>query len=296
MLPWLMERREATVAELAARFGVTEAQVIADLEKASMCGLPPYVDEMIDLYIEDGVVHVGVPRLFTRPLRLSAPEGFSLLAAARAAQELDGAEPDGPLARALAKLANALGVGDTEAVAVDVDRPPFLDAVREALGGSQRLAVTYWSAARDELTERTIDPQLVFLERGHWYVVADDARASGVRTFRVDRIVAAAGTGETYERRHVDAPIDGDWFASAPEARVATLVLPADAAWVAEHYPVTHVEALDDGRLRVVLPVVSERWLAGLLLRVGPEARVEAPSDWRELAASAARAVLRRYR
>ena len=295
MLPWLMERREATVGEMAARFGITEAQVIADLEKASMCGLPPYVDEMIDLFIEDGVVHVGVPRLFTRPLRLSAPEGFSLLAAASAALELDGADPEGPLARALAKLAEALGVGDGDALAVDVGRAPFLDAVREALDHSERLTVTYWSAGRDELGDRAIDPQLVFFERGHWYVVADDARTGDVRTFRVDRITAASSTGVRFERRHVDAPTDGGWFATAPEAREATLVLPAGAAWVADHYPVARVEPLDDGTLRVVLPVVNERWLARLLLRVGHEARVVAPPDWRGLAAAEARSVLRRY-
>ena len=95
MLPWLMEVGEVPLAEVAARYDLTEAQVQTDLELVAMCGLPPFVDEMIDVFVDDGLVFVGVPRLFTRALRLTAPEGFSLLASARAAMELPGADPEG---------------------------------------------------------------------------------------------------------------------------------------------------------------------------------------------------------
>ncbi len=294
MLPWLMERRQATVAELAERFGISEAHVIADLERASMCGLPPYVDEMIDLYVDDGVVHVGVPRLFTRPLRLSAPEGFSLLTAANAAMELQGADPDGPLARALTKLASALG--DPSAVAVEVDHPPLLDLVRGAREGGERLAITYWSSSSDEGSERTIDPHLVFAERGRWYVTADDSRTAERRTFRIDRITSARATGERFAPEPVEAPIDGDWFAASPDAPIVTLLLPASASWVVDHHPVRRATTEPDGRLRVELAVTSERWLARLLLRVGAEAEVVSPVEWRGLASATAAQVLARYR
>ena len=70
-----------------------------------MCGLPPFVDEMIDVFIDEDVVFVGVPRLFTRPLRLTAPEGFALVAAGRAAMQLPGRRC--PRARSAAGLAEA---------------------------------------------------------------------------------------------------------------------------------------------------------------------------------------------
>ena len=113
MLPWLMERGEVSVSEVAERFDLTEDEVVGDLELAAMCGLPPFVDELIDVFIDEGMIFVGVPRLFTRPLRLNSVEAFELLAAARAAMELPGADPDGALARGLAKLATALGEDDT---------------------------------------------------------------------------------------------------------------------------------------------------------------------------------------
>ena len=93
MLPWLMERGEVPVAEAADHFGLSEHDVARDLELAAMCGLPPFVDEMIDVFIDDGMIWVGVPRLFTRPLRLNSVEAWELLAAGRAAMPVAGCRP-----------------------------------------------------------------------------------------------------------------------------------------------------------------------------------------------------------
>ena len=292
MLPWLMERGEATVAEVATRFDVSEKNLIDDLERAAMCGLPPYVDEMIDLYIEDGVIHAGVPRLFTRPLRLTPREGFSLLAAGRAALELPGAEADGPLARALTKLEAALGAHPV--VAVELQHPPLLDAVRAAVDDRRRLAVSYYSAWRDELTQRRIDPLAVFSERGDWYLVADDVDTGAERTFRVDRFESVMPTGETAAHRVVDRSLGG-WLTSSAESRQVTLRLDPSATWVTERYPTSTVERGDDGRLTVVLPVIGDHWLERLLVRLGPAAEVVDPPEARELARAAARRVLARY-
>ena len=105
MLPWLMEVGEAPLAEVARRFDMTEADVEKNLELVAMCGLPPFVDEMIDVFVDEGIVYVGVPRLFTRPLRLTVAGGVrAARASARAAMELPGADRAGPLGRGLGKL------------------------------------------------------------------------------------------------------------------------------------------------------------------------------------------------
>ena len=189
MLPWLMERGEVTVAEAAERFDLTEAEVVRDLELAAMCGLPPFVDELIDVFVDDGVIVVGVPRLFTRPLRLNSVEAFELLAAGRAAMELPGADATGALGRGLAKLATALGEDDTTGVRIELDRPEMADRLAAAATSSEELLIEYWSASRDATTERRIVPRQVFADRGEWYVSADDDRSGEVRTFRIDRIL-----------------------------------------------------------------------------------------------------------
>jgi proteasome accessory factor C len=295
MLPWLMERGEVRVADMAAQFHVTEAELVKDLELVAMCGLPPYVDELIDVFIDEGPdgprVVTGVPRVFTKPLRLTAPEGFALLTAGRAALALPGADPAGPLARALDKLADALG-GAT--VAVDTSLAPHADVMAAAIEQSEILAIRYWSPARDEVTERRIVPRAVFTDRGNWYVVADDERSGEERTFRLDRVVEVAATGEHAPARDVPVP-QGNWFEDADTVATAVLLLEPDGAWVTERYPVRRVSGRDDGTIEVELPVTSERWLSRLLLRLGPSATVLAPAEWTDLAARTAAAVRARY-
>ena len=260
MLPWLMERGEVPVAEVARRFGLTAAEVARDLELAAMCGLPPFVDEMIDVFIDDDTVFVGVPRLFTRPLRLTAPEGFALVAAGRAAMQLPGAEVAGPLGRGLQKLEAALG---DDAVVVDLPSTPAVAAavstVTDAVAAGERLRIEYWTASRDVVSARTITPRRVFNDRGDWYVVADDGRSGERRTFRIDRIESISRTGEHVAVESVGPDAAPDWFADAGLRRV-TLRLQPSARWVVERYPVDAVKARRSGAIDATFPVASERW------------------------------------
>ncbi|MEO6571682.1 MAG: WYL domain-containing protein [Ilumatobacteraceae bacterium] len=296
LLPWLMERGEVPVAEAAERFDLTEAEIAKDLELVAMCGLPPFVDELIDVFIDEGVIWVGVPRLFTRPLRLNSVEAWELLAAGRAAMELPGAEADGPLGRGLTKLAAALGEDDTAGVRIELDRPDRADELADAARTGERLRIEYRSPSGDEVTSRSIVPRQVFTDRGQWYVTADDDRSGETRTFRIDRIESFEATGERVAPTHAALPVPGSWFADGSVPR-ATLRLGPAARWVIERYPVDDVsEPDDDGWVTVRLPVASDHWLRCTLVRLGPDASVVAPVQWRSVAATTAAAVLARYR
>ncbi len=290
MLPWLMERGEASVAEMSDRFEVSESELVKDLELAAMCGLPPFVDEMVDVFIDDGTVYAGIQRLFTRPLRLTAPEGFALLAAARVAMQLPGADAGGALARALAKLAAALG---DDAVVVDTPQPAATAAIADAATKCERLRIRYWSPAADRRSEREITPRRVFVDGGAWYVIADDHLSGESRTFRIDRIEALDATGVIDAPRDVEVPTDGAWFADA-DLPTARLRVPASETWVAERYPTRSVSQTKDG-WELVVSIASERWLEQLLLRLGAAASVVEPTEWKDLGARAARTLLARY-
>jgi proteasome accessory factor C len=296
MLPWLMERGEVPVREVAERFDLSEREVVGDLELAAMCGLPPFVDELIDVFIDEGMIVVGVPRLFTRPLRLNSVEAFELLAAARAAMELPGADADGALARGLAKLARALGEDDTAGVKIELDKPELVDRLVAAATAHEQLRIEYFGADRDEATTRRIVPRQVFTDRGEWYVSADDDRSGEVRTFRVDRIAALEQTGAVVTPSDAPLPAPGAWFDDESVRRAVLRLSPA-AQWVVERFPVDTVEQPDvAGWSRVTLPVASEQWLVRTMMRLGPEAELVEPADLRELVATTASRVLARYR
>ncbi len=156
------------------------------------------------------------------------------------------------------------------------------------------MRVAYWSVAREATTERVIDPQLVFTDRGYWYVVADDHRSGEQRTFRIDRLATVERSGTTFEGRAVVPPTTTGWFAEEGLAR-ATLRLGPGARWIVERYPIDSATELPDGGVEVVLPVTGEAWLTRLLLRAGPEVSVVEPAEWQELGRATARRVLARY-
>jgi proteasome accessory factor C len=313
MLPWLMEAGEVPLADVANRFGLTEAEVTKDLELVAMCGLPPYVDEMIDVFVDDGMVLVGVPRLFTRPLRLTAPEAFALLVSARAVMELPGVDDEGPLARGLVKVAAALNDAglaapgdDTTGVALDFDRPPLTDELVEAPAAGAELALQHHSPSRAASTERVIVPRHVFADAGNWYVVADDDVSGERRTFRIDRITSIEATGNLHAIDPDAAPPES-FFADTDLTKVTLRLAPA-AQWIVDRYPIESTEQVsapktasrrtttgESTAIDVVVPVASEWWLDRLLVRLGPDAEVLDPESAEAGAAALAARILAGY-
>lgn len=302
MLPWLMERESVPLAEVAERFGLSESEVTEDLELASLCGLPPYADELIDLFIDDGVVFMGVPRVFTRPLQLTSVEAFELLVAVRAALRLPGVDRDGALVRGLNKLAAALGepgIGD-EDVTIEIEQPPAVDDLLEAVRRVEIVEIEYWSPSHDQPALRRVLPRQVFTDRGRWYVTGIDTALGtsneAVRTFRIDRFISHQRTGEFVDPPDDELPAPGEWFCDPTLSR-ARLRLPSALLWMVEKYPVDVIDHLDGGDVvEVVLAVTSEQWLARLMVRLGPSAEVVEPERWHDLRRAATEAILARYR
>jgi len=293
LVPWIVAHPGTTKAEIAQRFGISVGQLDEDLALVLMIGVPPYSPgDYLDVEEDDdGGVTIRLADYFRRPLQLTPAEGLALLAAGRALLAVPGSDPAGPLATALGKLERALDLPD---LVVEVGAPKYLDEIRDAVHHHERIEIDYWSAGRDELTTRAVDPAVVFFALGAWYTSAYCHRAESDRMFRVDRIRGLRATGE-----HFDAPT-GDLTSSevynpAPDDPRVTLRLAPAAAWVAEAYPTQSVTERPDGSLDVALTVSESVWLERLLLRLGPDAEVVDPPEWRAAGADTAARVLARY-
>ena len=295
VLGWLARRGAGTapIAEVAERFGMSEAEVVAELELAACCGLPPYSpDQLMELMVDEDEVAADLGPELSRPRRLSAAEGFTVAASARAILAVPGSDPDGVLASALAKLEAVLG--DHERVSVALDDPPLLEPVRSAAEANEQLSITYYSASRDEANERVVDPHHVFSSGGFWYLDAWCHRAQDMRHFRVDRIESVRPTGEHFPPPTGGPPVTV--VGPGPETATATILLPASARGLLETLPTASISDQEDGRLKVVLPVGGEAWLARLLLRAGPGAEVLEPEELIGAEDRAAGSVLASYR
>src|SRR5919198_1448621 len=104
-----------------------------------------------------------------------------------------------PLRLALQNLAlGRPGFADTPsetAVRVDVRDPDYtpekagrLSKLEVAISKQPPVKFTYWSIARDETRERTVDPYALLPHEGGWYVIGRDHVVDDIRTFRVSRI------------------------------------------------------------------------------------------------------------
>ncbi|GAA0369380.1 WYL domain-containing protein [Actinoallomurus spadix] len=283
LVPYVINRSSVSVEEAAAAFGVTEKQIIDDLNLLWCVELrapDPYCP--IDLSYEGGEIVVCEAESISRPLRLDVDEAAALLVALRTIAGLP--EHGDAVSRVIAKLEDAAGTAarPSSQVAVELDvRPDVLVQVRSGLDQSHRLKMTYYVPGRDENTVRDVDPMRLLLIDGWSYLEGWCRRAEAVRLFRLDRIV---------DLRVLDVPasipdeaepldLDAGLFRPSPEDVRVTLELSPAGRWVADHYPCESVSELGEGRLRVVLRTRDVRWVRRLALRLAGTGRITEPAE-----------------
>ncbi|HEX3336348.1 MAG TPA: YafY family protein [Jatrophihabitans sp.] len=296
LVPYLQARPGITVADAAADFGVTEAQLRRDLTLLWMCGLPGHgPGDLIDLSFEGDTVSVVFDAGMSRPLRLTTDEALALVVALRTLSETPGLADSDAVQRALAKVESAAGgVVDDATVAVELDATERLVPVlQRAVDEGYALRLRYYSASRDERSERTVDPLRVFEADARSYLEAWCRQAEGLRVFRVDRIDDVTPLAEPASIPAGVQPRDlsEGVFQPASEHLLVGLRVGPAYAWVADYYPAEDV-AEDGERLRVSLRVADPAWVRALVLGSTGQVEVLSP-DWlaEGIRAEAARAL-----
>ncbi len=294
VVPWLAERGGATVEEISAHFDLPADEVMSVLSVVQCCEIPPYGGDTLGIAVfDDGTVVVEPSVALDRPLRFTADEAFGLLAAGRAALAVPGADPTGPLARALDVLEQHLGGG----VAVELDAPEHLSDIRTALAARHPLEITYHVASRDEVTVRQVDPGRVAAVDGRWYLEGWCHRADGRRRFRIDRVESMHSMDEVLDDAAIRrATGDGPLVPGAdPDAPRMRLRLPASRRRALEELRVDELIENDDGTIEAVVAVLGQVVVDRALLRIGPGVEVLEPAHLSSRPAEVAAAVLTRY-
>lgn len=301
MVPYLAGRQGIPLTEAADELGISEVQLVKDLELLFVCGAPGHLpDDLIEAEWDDGHVYLTNVDTIARPLRLAPDEALTLLVGLRALADVPGLHDRDALDRALAKLESAAGEAGAASrqVAVAVDGTgAALPVLRDALARRRRLQLTYFVPARDETTERAVDPMRLLMVDGRWYLEGWCRRADGVRLFRVDRIeearvldAAAEVPPEAHQR-----DLSESLFQPSDQDTLVTVRLDAEASWVLDYYPVVAARPDAEGGWTVQLRVADERWLRALVLRLGGAARVTDPPETGAAVLQRARTALAAY-
>ena len=301
LVPYVVSRKAVGLAETAAAFGVSERELVDDLNLLWCVELrapDPYCP--IDLSYEGGEIVVSQAESIARPLRLAVDEASALLVALRMLAEVPGLQDRSAMSRLIAKLEAAAGeaAAASAQVAVQVDIPDeqaerLAAQIRTAISARRRLHLRYYVPARDEATERDVDPILIHVVEGRSYLEAWCLRAEGMRLFRLDRMLSleVLDTAAAPPAEAVGVDIDQGLFRPSPEDVHVEIELSAAGRWVAEYYPCETVTDLPDGRLRIVLRTPDTGLVRRLALQLGEDGRVVSPpslvADIREAATAA---------
>ena len=182
LVPYVVSRKMVGLSETAAAFGVSERELVDDLNMLWCVELrapDPYCP--IDLSYEGGEIVVSQAESMDRPLRLGVDEASALLVALRMLAEVGqvasvpSLAEGSALSRTIVKLEAAAGeaAAPSAQVAVQVDQHAERSVaaqLREALAAGRRVHLSYYVPGRDEATERDVDPMRLLVVEGRTYL------------------------------------------------------------------------------------------------------------------------------
>lgn len=273
IVTYLERHGEATLAELAERFAVSEAQVRKDVELLWVSGVPGHgPQDLIDFdpwAFDEGIIRLtnsqGVGQV-----RLSPREAVALIGALTAVVA-GGAAPEAAHT-ALQKLRDAVGDGDAvRAQGARTLDAGILNALTDAIERRVVADVDYVDAG-DHRSSRTIEPHRLVVIDGATYIECFCRRANDYRTLRVDRIRSVVVGDDAIS--HV--PSEQGGFSLVPQYE-AVVTVARQGRWVLEAIP--GAEISDDGHtVTARFGVADARAIAARLLTVGDQLASVAPA------------------
>lgn len=267
----LQARGRVTAAQLAEELEVSIATARRDLEALSAAGIPVYPQAGRG----GGWQLLGGARTDLSGLSAGEARALFLLVGPAASVAPEAKAALRKLVRALPETFRTDAEAAAEAVVIDpgewgrpaTERPELLPVLEAAIVDHVRLRIRY-AAWNREPADRTVDPWGLVQKHGHWYLLGGVDGAE--RTYRVDRMLDAAPTGEAAERpdglelgeiwERVTAEVDRQRAAATATILVDSGIVPLLHTQFGQR-AVDAVE-VDPGRSRVTVTAPTESIIA----------------------------------
>jgi predicted DNA-binding transcriptional regulator YafY len=176
------------------------------------------------------------------------------------------------------------------------------EVVAAALLSRQRLQLSYYSRARDDVSEREVSPQLLIHYRGNWYLGAWCHKQEAMRSFSMDAIQQASvstKTSKSLPKKELEGFIgQGYGIFAGDKVQWAKLKFSAERArWVSRElwHPQQKVSEQVDGSLILEVPFTDIRELSMDVLRQGRHVEVLGPKELQADVKSELTAALKHY-
>jgi len=288
LIPYVLENPGVSIAELSARFSVTQAQIESDLQLVFMCGLPGYTPyELIDVAFEDGVVSIIDPQVLDKPRKFSSNEivvialGLKIL--------IDINQTNSTALTKLKQLSDKivkLGSNKSILMAGDVSAFPFFEIISKGISEQRVLDLQYHSLTKDEITQRKVLPEKLYFLNGSLYLSAIDTDIDSDRVFKVD-LIKECKIGERVAGKKV--------LESSTEITVILDVQKSNRNFIERNSSIITAMQENDDLIRVHLQVSNLEWIKLTVLSNAPGITVVSPEPLANAVKQSARDLLALY-
>lgn len=298
LVPYAVRHRGIAVKDLARKCGVTEKELLEDLDFLLGVGCPPFApDDFLDLYVEGDRVYVALHQSFSRPPRFTESEAAALAAASQA---LGGEGGDRVLAALRQSVPRDRRKSFDELVGrIYAGSPPapgsVLGRLHRAIAEHREVRLRYYTATREAESERTVRPWTLAQRFGHWYLYGFDLSREKPLPFRLDRVRECAVSEVRFEEPSAAQLAKARLFSEAQGEGVRLRLAPRAAAWGLSRPGVTLIEREAGGGAVVEVPGASQDWAIRFALSFGGDAEVIAPAAACRHFAETVRRALARY-
>ena len=291
LVPFLVHNQGLHISEVAASFGVTRKELEDDLLILICSGLPEgYPDDLLDIQWEDDHVFITQDLDLTRPVRFTVDEACALLTGLETLNGLPELAEGSALESVTVKLMAAAGeeglkAGSIAGPEVGPANSAHLATIRQAIADGMQLHLTYFSAQRDSMSERDVDPLRLYSLDNTWYFEAYCHSARGLRNFRLDRIEGLAANGRSVTE--TAKPAEGfpvKLFTPNDDDTLVTVELAPQGLGLADDYYAERTAPLPGGGLLAEIRFGSTTWLPMFVAQHGGAVRILEPAEVAEAA------------
>lgn len=280
----LLDRRQATAAELAEKFEVSVRTIYRDVDALSGAGIPVYAEAG-----RNGGIRLMNDFVLDKAI-LSEEEKQEILAALqglKAAQSINHNDT-------LSKLSAIFNVNSENWLEVDFSRwgnknhdNEKLEIIKSAIIHRKALKITYASSSK-RMSERKIYPLKLSYKSKAWYVKAYCTQKEDFRLFKLTRILDYEPMDEEFSYRVFPEETD----ACGQECSEVKLRFSKEIAYrVYDEFDWKEVVSQENGDLLVSVEMPEDPWLIGYLLSFGVYAEVIEPVYLRAALAAEAKKI-----
>jgi len=206
ILTILQSKRIITASEIANKFDISKRTAYRDIKALELSGVPIYTEEGKGYSLMEGYT---LP-----PIMFSEQEANALITAEQLILKNKDKSLVNNHSNAISKIKAVLRYSKKEKAEILSERIAYfvnftnettsdnLSTIQIAITDLKLLKIKYHSIGKNEITERTIEPQALYHSSENWIMIAWCRKRNDFREFRLDRIQSLQLLSKTFESRN----------------------------------------------------------------------------------------------